>query len=153
MYIICTAVVQQDYSKMGIKAGCNQGSYWAFAPVLLYPALKLTLYFELYWTLHCTMPCTLHSTLNSTLQSTLHCTLHFKLHRLLHYIVQQCTSLQYYVLYCRPSKCPKFYTNRILNEKFYTKNMRKFEREQKEIFNQIYLNSTVFNIRLCKTAT
>ena len=61
----------------------------------------------------------------------------------------------------RPSKCPKFNTNRNLGKPNLCKKVRKFcqntNRDKiqivtKYVFNQIYLSSSVFNIRLCKTA-
>ena len=57
----------------------------------------------------------------------------------------------------RPSKCPKFYTSRTIGKQNLRqkerKNLSKFKSLQNDIFKQIYFNSTVFNIRLFKTAT
>ena len=55
----------------------------------------------------------------------------------------------------RPSKCPKFYTNRILGDKNLRQKVRKFcqnlNRNKKPVFYKIYFNSPVFNIGLYKT--
>ena len=57
----------------------------------------------------------------------------------------------------RPSKRQKFYINRFLVEHNLRKNnvynLSKFKLQENAFFNQICFNSTVFNIRLYKTAT
>ena len=64
---------------------------------------------------------------------------------------------KYYINIYRPSRCPKCYTNRILGEQNLRQQVRKFCQnlnwDKMPFFNQIYFNSTLFNIGLYKTAT